>query len=115
MWRKILKNTVAWSKNNKKELRSSNLANGSSIAGFTPGVKKLPLKGRGLGHVPFLKILNSYNIFFNGWNYTLSIWHVHGLQHVPPQGLKISAERDMVLVMWLFLKFQTPFNISEMD
>jgi len=33
------------------KLRSSNLANGLSMAGFTPGVKNFSWKGRGLGHV----------------------------------------------------------------
>ena len=44
------------------KLRSSNLANGSSMAILTAWVKKFPWKGRGLSHVTLLKIKTPFNI-----------------------------------------------------
>ena len=39
------------------KIRSSNLATGSRMAGFTAGMKNFPEMGRGLGHVTLLKML----------------------------------------------------------
>ena len=43
------------------KLRSSNLANGSSMAGFTQGLNIFS-EGGGLGHVTLFKILNPFSI-----------------------------------------------------
>jgi len=48
------------------KLRFSNLANGSTIAGFTPGMQNFPWKKRGFGHVSdvtLLKVETPFNIF----------------------------------------------------
>ena len=52
-------------------IRSSNLANVSSMAGFTPKVKNFPWKGHGHGHVTLLKMLNRLQYFWNGWSCVL--------------------------------------------